>query len=256
MHHILSPNEHDRTAEGICALAIMTKAPRAGYVKTRLTPLLTAEEAAALNKCFLRDIAAAIAAVGEGARGIGCYTPADAEDVYKEIFPATFQLIAQRGSDLDERLILAMQDLLAVGFFSICLIGSDSPTVPAATFAEAVSVLAAPNDGVVIGPSHDGGYYLIGLKAVHPRMFEGIDWSTRTVLEQTLTRAAEIGLPVHLLPTAYDVDDSETLRQLCHDLLGPDKGRQEIVAPATTKFLREFAVHAGRERIWPGTVVV
>ncbi len=233
----------------------MTKAPRPGAVKTRLTAVLTPEEAAALNKCFLRDTAAAIAAVGQGARGIGCYTPIGAEEVYEEIFPATFQLIAQRGKELDERLILATQDLLAVGFSSVCLIGSDSPTVSATTFAEAVRFLSDPNDGLVIGPSLDGGYYLIGLKAVHRRMFEEINWSTGLVLDQTMARAAEIGLPVHLLPPAYDVDDRETLRQLCHDLLRSDAERGETGAATTRKFLSELIAGEGRERIWPGKVV-
>lgn len=232
----------------------MTKAPLPGQVKTRLTPLLTAHEAAALNKCFLRDTAAAIAAVGRKARGVGCYTPVGSEAIYEELFPATFQLIAQRGTKLDERLILAMQDLLAVGFSSVCLIGSDSPTVPTTTFTEAVRFLSTPNDGLVLGPSLDGGYFLVGLKAVHRRIFEEIDWSTGRVLEQTLSRAAEIGLPVHLLPPAYDVDDSETLRRLCHDLLRNCEDRENSLAPATTKFLREFVSREGRERIWPEKV--
>jgi len=218
----------------------MTKAPRPGQVKTRLTPLLTEDEAAALNTCFLRDIASAIARVGQRARGVGCYTPVGAEAVYEEIFPVTFKLIAQRGTHLDERLILATQDLLAIGFSSVCLIGSDSPTVPTATFVEAVNILSAAIDKVVLGPSQDGGYYLIGLKTVHRLLFEGIDWSTSGVLEQTIDRAAEIGLPVHLLPSAYDVDDCKTLRQLCHDLLGPYDERTEIIAPATTNFLQKL----------------
>jgi hypothetical protein len=248
VHHRLFPNEPDRTAKGICALAIMTKAPWPGQVKTRLTPLLTAHEAATLNKCFLRDTAAAIARVGQGTRGVGCYTPVGSEAVYEEIFPETFQLIAQRGTSLDERLIQATEDLFAIGFSSVCLIASDSPTVPTATFVEAVSVLSALTDSAVIGPSQDGGYYLIGLKAVHQRLFEEIEWSTSSVCEQTIARATEIGLPVHLLPPAYDVDGYETLRQLCHDLLGPDSVGTEIVAPATRKFLRELV--ARDERIW------
>ena len=107
---------------------------------------------------------------------------------------------------------------------------------------------------MVIGPSYDGGYYLIGLNAVHRRLFEEIDWSTGRVLEQTTARAAEIELPVHLLPPAYDVDDRETLRRLCHDLLGTCDEREEIVAPATSKFLRDFVTREGRERIWPEKV--
>jgi rSAM/selenodomain-associated transferase 1 len=251
----LLPCEEHFAVEGSCSLAIMTKAPRSGQVKTRLTPPLTAEEAAALNICFLRDTASAIAGVGEGATGIACYTPVGAEAAYHGIFPANFMLIAQRGTDLSERLIFATQDLLALGFSSVCLIGSDSPIVPASTFAEAVKILSGPNDCVVLGPTHDGGYYLIGLKALHRRMFEEIDWSTGSVLEQTLERAAEIELPVDLLPVAYDVDDSDTLCQLCHELMGANDGREEIIAPATRKFLHDLIAREGRERIWPEKVV-
>src|SRR5436190_10113224 len=99
-HRILAPNKNEPTATGLCALAVMTKVPRAGEVKTRLTPPLTAEEAALLNICFLRDTAGAIRRVGKRARGIGCYTPVDAKGAYEEIFPSGFQLIAQRGLDL------------------------------------------------------------------------------------------------------------------------------------------------------------
>ena len=242
-HRVLSSQEYEATANGLCALAIMTKAPRAGKVKTRLTPPLTAEEAAELNICFLRDTAAAIVGAGAGARGIGCYTPVDAEAAYRAIFPSDFLLIAQRGSDLSERLIFAVQDLLAVGFSSVCLIGSDSPTIPASTFAEAVRVLSRPNDCVVLGPSNDGGYDLVGLKKMHRRIFEEISWSTKSVMEQTLRRASEIGLSVHLLPAGYDVDDRVALRRLCHDLLDSN---EEIAAPATRKFLRELLARQGR----------
>ncbi len=249
-HRILSPNEHESTADGLCALAIMTKAPRAGGVKTRLKPPLTAEEAAALNICFLRDTAGAILRAGACARGIGCYTPFDAAASYHEIFPSDFQLLPQRGSDLGERLIFAVEDLLAVGFSAVCLIGSDSPTVPASAFAEAVKILSLPNDRVVIGPSDDGGYYLIGLKKIQRRMFEEINWSTGSVFEQTVRKARELGLPVHLLPPGYDVDDKVTLGRLCQDLLGPNEGGKEIAAIATKNFLREIIKREGRERIW------
>jgi uncharacterized protein len=230
---------------------MMTKAPRVGEVKTRLTPPLTPEEAAALNVCFLCDTAAAISNVPAGARGIGCYTPLGAEEVYRDILPENFQLIPQRGESLGERLILATQDLLTVGFTSVCLIDSDSPTVPTATFTEAVKALSSPNDIVVLGPSDDGGYYLIGLKQLHRRMFEEIDWSSNVVLEQTLQRAAELQLDVELLTASYDVDDRASLLRLCDDLLGPNEPIDETTAPATRQFLREIITREGRGRIWP-----
>lgn len=245
-HRVLSPNELDPAATGCCALAIMTKAPRAGRVKTRLSPPLTPEEAAGLNICFLRDTAAAIAHAGVEAKGIGCYTPVGEEEAYRDIFPADFQLIPQREGSFGERLIGAAEDLLSVGFASVCLIDSDSPTVPARSFAAAVNILSQPNDRVVLGPSDDGGYYLIGLKQPHRRLFEEIDWSTDRVLEQTQKRAVKENLEVHLLPVGYDVDDRATLRRLCDDLFGPN----ESAAPASREFLREVISREGREGIW------
>jgi hypothetical protein len=80
-------------------------------------------------------------------------------------------------------------------------------------------VLASPGDLVVLGPSTDGGYYLIGLKRPHRQLFEDIDWGTERVLAQTLVRAQALGLSVHELPSWYDVDDLATLRVLARELI-------------------------------------
>ena len=163
---VLDPNLPDRGARGLCALAVMTKAPQAGRVKTRLVPPLTPEEAAELNKCFLRDTAAAISSAcsrrpagDEGkcefehagashseaataACGIAVYTPIGAESAYTDILPVDFSLLPQRGDKFGERLYFAVEDLFKCGFGSVCLIDSDSPTVPAENFAEAVELLS------------------------------------------------------------------------------------------------------------------
>jgi uncharacterized protein len=248
---IISPNDPPLTTANLCALGIMTKVPRAGQVKTRLTPPLTPQEAARLNICFLRDISAAISKAGNDTRGIGCYTPAGSEEVYHDILPASFQLIAQRNGYFGERLVGAIEDLLGAGFSSVCLINSDSPTVAASVFGEAARLLSSPNEQVVLGPSDDGGYYLIGMKKLQPRLFERIDWSTDRVLAQTLERAGEIGLEVRFLPTCYDVDDRTTLHRLCDDLLGPNDSRDPEIAPATREFLGEIVAREGRQRVWP-----
>lgn len=253
---VLCPNESDPTSANLCALAIMTKAPRAGRVKTRLAPPLSPEEAAALNICFLRDLSASINNAGNSSRGIGCYTPVGAEEVYHDILPARFQLIAQREGTFGVRLASAVGDILSVGFSAVCLINSDSPTAPIAVFAEAARILSAPNETIVLGPSDDGGYYLIGMRKLYPRLFEEIDWSTGRVLAQTRDRAAEIGLKVHLLPACYDVDDQGTLQMLCQDLLGSDNSANPEIAPATRAFLRELVAREGRERIWPVSVAL
>jgi len=235
-HCVLDPSTPATTAKDVCALAVMTKAPRAGKVKTRLVPPLSAEEAAQLNICFLRDTASAIAkACGTTARGIGVYTPIGAEAAYNDVLPREFDLIPQRGDGFGERLAFAAADLFQCGFGSVCLIDSDSPTVSADVYANAVELLSKPGDRVVLGPSDDGGYYLIGLERNHRRLFERIDWSTERVLEQTKQRARELNLEVELLPTGYDVDDATTLRRLCDELLS-GKTTNDI-APNSRKFL-------------------
>jgi uncharacterized protein len=261
---VLDPNLPRRMACGLCALAVMTKVPQAGRVKTRLVPPLTPEEAAELNKCFLRDTAAAISSAcsrrpaGDGSKtrltvqrhashrepatarayGIAVYTPVGAESAYNDILPADFSLLPQRGDKFGERLYLAIEDLFKCGFESVCLIDSDSPTVPAENFEQAVELLSTSEDRVVLGPSDDGGYYLIGVKKPHRHLFEQIDWSTERVLNQTMQRATEIGIEVKLLPTGYDVDDGVSLRRLCNELLG-EQG-DDSVAPSTRKFLAEL----------------
>jgi len=231
----------------------MTKVPQAGRVKTRLTPPLTAEEAAALNTCFLRDTATAIsrATVNGKAQGVGIYTPVGCEAAYSDILPEDFILVPQREGEFGERLLAATEDLLRLGFESVCLIDSDSPTVSDTVFAQAAELLSGLEDCVVLGPSDDGGYYLIGLKKPHRRLFEQIDWSTERVLEQTVAAAREIDLPVHLLPTCFDVDDRATLARLCQELVGA-KGNANIeAAPATHEFLARLLEREGRGRIWP-----
>jgi uncharacterized protein len=227
-------------------MAIMTKAPQAGRVKTRLVPPLTPDEAAVLNKCFLRDTATAISVCcGGGLRppgaplqcsAIAVYTPIGAESAYIDILPPDFWLLPQRGDKFGERLYFAVEDLFKCGFDSVCLIDSDSPTVPAENFAEAVELLSATEDRVVLGPSDDGGYYLIGVKKPHRHLFEQIDWSTERVLNQTKQRATELGVEVKLLPTGYDVDDEASLRRLCNELLADTKSAD--IAPYTRKFLK------------------
>lgn len=236
-----------------CALAVMTKAPRAGQVKTRLTPPFTADEAAALNICFLRDTTRAISlAAKKIAQGVAVYTPADAAVEYDGILPLEFELIPQRGESLSERIIFALEDLFQMGFASICLINSDSPTVPEQVFTEAATILAQPEDTLVLGPSSDGGYYLVGLKRLHRVLFEDIAWSTDRVLQQTIERAQKINLKIHLLPSWYDVDDRKTLRRLCEELFAPHEGTAAgFPAPATRKFLEALLAGEGRERIWP-----
>lgn len=248
IHQILDPTKSLQVLPHLCALGIMTKAPEPGKVKTRLTPPLAPEEAAEMNKCFLQDIAQSIttACQQSHSRGVGVYTPLGAESAYEGILPPDFFLVPQRGHDFGERLIFAAEDLFKLGFASVCLINSDSPTVPALSFAVAANELARPGDRIVLGPSDDGGYYLIGLKKVCRRIFEEIDWSTERVFDQTIRRAEEIGSPVHLLPTGFDVDDRVTLKRLWQDLVENVPGHAAL-APNTALYLKKLVEEKGPE---------
>jgi uncharacterized protein len=205
---------------GGCALAVMAKAPRPGRVKTRLSPPLTPQQASDLNICFLRDTAENIRQVAEAGRsaGVVAYTPIGDEAAFDGLLPGNFQLLPQRGDGFGERLLYACQDLLAAGFTAACLIDSDSPTLPQQALRNAVELLSRPGDRMVLGGCEDGGYYLIGVKRPHQRLFEEIDWSTERVFAQTLQRAKQIGLETESLPPWFDVDDAGALERLEREL--------------------------------------
>ena len=224
---------------GLCALAVMAKAPRAGKVKTRLSPPLTLEQTAALNICFLKDTTENLATVA-GARGLVCYTPVGDEEAFDGLLPASFAMIVQRGDAFGERLLAAAEDILGCGFAAVCLIDSDSPTVPQAAYDRAVAELERPGDRVVLGPSHDGGYYLIGLKVAHAEPFREISWSTGRVADETRQRCREAGIEVVELPMWYDVDDAATLALLMDEVLEGVPPPFTLVAGHRAEHTREF----------------
>lgn len=218
---ILDPNYIDSSLEGFCALAIMAKAPRPGRVKTRLSPPLSPEQAAAINNCFLRDTTTNIASLAKdgGCAGVISYTPVGDEHLFEGLLPQGYRLVPQRGDGFGERLLTTAQDLFACGFSSVCLIDSDSPTVPREAFAMAVDALRQPGDRIVLGPSQDGGYYLIGMKLAHSAPFENITWSTASVFAETVAAIQSIGIDLITLPLWYDVDDAATLSILRAELI-------------------------------------
>jgi len=241
---------------GVCALAVMAKAPRAGKVKTRLAPALGFEGSAAINVCFLRDTTKNIAGVS-GAAGLVCYTPVGDEAAFDGLLPEGFALIAQRGDAFGERLLAAAEDILAYGFGAVCLIDSDSPTLPTRALEMAVEELAKPGDRVVLGGSDDGGYYLIGLKRAHKEPFERITWSTASVYAETVERCREAGIELVELPVWYDVDDAETLAVLERELVEgvrPEFAKVDgYKAEATREFLvrRRESMSQGDPRLKP-----
>lgn len=243
---VLNPNHADPNFGSICALAIMAKAPRPGKVKTRLSPPLTLHQAAAINTCFLRDTTLNIAGLTEEAAcaGVISYTPVGKEHLFDGLLPTGYCLLLQRGEGFGERLLATAQDMFKCGFGSVCLIDSDSPTVPREALRMAVDALQKPGDRVVLGPSQDGGYYLIGMKQAHAAPFENITWSSAFVLSETVAAIQRIDVELITLPLWYDVDDAATLSVLRSELidgLQPDfTSLPGYAAEHTRRFLKEL----------------
>jgi hypothetical protein len=224
------------------AFAVMAKAPRVGEVKTRLVPPLSAATAAALSAAFIQDIAGNILAAAQTAPIVGyvAYALAGSEADFSALLPQSIRLLPSRRAGLGASLFDAAEDLLDAGHEAVCLVNADSPTLPTAMLLEAAAVLRRPGDRVVLGPAEDGGYYLIGLKQRHGRLFESIDWSTERVLRQTLDRAEELALECVVLPAWYDVDDAMSLRRLCRELFGREGTGDRYLAPNTADCLRRI----------------
>lgn len=221
-------------------MAVMAKAPRVGQAKTRLASVLSPEAAAEISACFIRDMVGNIvdAATEAAIDGYVAYSPRDAKREFRAMLTEGVGLLPSRRPGLAASLHDAASDLLGAGYGSVCLVNSDSPTLPTPVLVNAARILAGPSDRLVLGPAEDGGYYLIGLKRAHARLFEDIAWSTPAVFMQTLDRAHELGLELAVLPSWYDVDDLPSLRRLDADLFAGSGDPAIYRAPHTAAFLR------------------
>ncbi len=197
------------------ALVIMAKQPAVGQTKTRLCPPLTLAQAATLYEALLRDTIALGAALQRVQLAIAV-TPPQATRAFRRISPPGTTLLPVVGADIGDCLNQVLNRLLSAGHRQAIAINSDGPTLPPAYLRQAVSRLAGAD--LVLGPSEDGGYYLIGLTRPRPELFEDIAWSTARVTGQTLVRAEALGLDVCLLPPWYDVDTSADLDRLRDEL--------------------------------------
>jgi rSAM/selenodomain-associated transferase 1 len=250
-----NPSSDGTGARASCGIAVMAKASAAGRTKTRLVPPLSFEEAAAFNTAFLRDVAGNILAAGRVTPTVAymAYAPPGAEAFFRDILPEVGLIEAwfpQFGDCLDGTIAA----LFARGHASAVVLNADGPTLPTSLLVETAAELAKPGDRAVLGPTADGGYYLLGLKQRHRRLFEDIAWSTEQVARQTLERAHEIALAVHVLPVWYDVDAAGDLRMLHGELCqgGSFSPRLDpYPAPHTARLMRalvaetDFAARLG-----------
>jgi rSAM/selenodomain-associated transferase 1 len=210
------------TWPALCGIAVMAKASAAGGTKTRLVPPLNYEQAAAFNTAFLRDITQNILTAAREASVAGylAFGPPGSTSFFKDCIHPDIALFEAWLPNFGDCLQLAVRELLGRGHRGAIVLNSDSPTLPTALLVEAAQMLAQQGEHVVIGPAIDGGYYLLGVNQVYPRLFEGITWSTNRVAAQTIDHARELSLPVHILAPWYDVDDAEALSLLHAELTG------------------------------------
>jgi len=232
----------------------MAKAPIPGRAKTRLMPLLTAEEAATLSAAFLRDVTENVRLAARQAPIRGCiaYAPAGAEALFDgHLAEATGLVLADGSLPLPPRvqgfgrcLLHAIQAMLADGSRAACVLNSDSPTLPTSLLVEAATLLLERADRVVLGPAEDGGYYLLGVTAPHAHLFEDIAWSTETVGEATRARARALGLELVELAPWYDVDDRDALLRLIEEISAPAIGARlaPYTAPVTAACLARIGL--------------
>ncbi|HLM57982.1 MAG TPA: TIGR04282 family arsenosugar biosynthesis glycosyltransferase [Pyrinomonadaceae bacterium] len=216
------------------AVVLMIKAPLAGLVKTRLSPPLSAAEAASLAGCFARD--AVGCAGGAGGEVVIAYAPAGGRATLGPLLPSASRWVEQKGGDLGARLEAVAVEVFGAGFGPVVILGADSPTLPPAYVARAVSALAAGEADIALGPTEDGGYYLVALRAPAPGIFQNIEWSTPRAYAQTARNAAARGLRLLELPDWYDVDTPEDLARLRAELLADEEARRR--APATYEWVK------------------
>lgn len=211
-------------------LLVVAKRPAAGHTKTRLCPPLTPEQSALLYECFLRDTLDLMRAV-EGVERVVYHLTEDSRSYFQQIAP-DMQLRCQHGDSLGERLDHLLTESLAAGSDGAVVMDSDSPTLPPGYLAQAFELLRDVD--VVLGPTHDGGYYLIGMKQPQPHLLREVRMSTPHVLDETLRRAGALGLTVGRLPGWYDIDTAADLRLLEQELFGSSR---DGCAPATREWL-------------------
>lgn len=191
-------------------LVIVAKDPLPGKVKTRLFPKFSPVIAAELYRCFLHDRIQEVSTLNGVDRAIA-YTPEDARETFTTLALDGFELFAQRGKHLGERLNNIFLEKLSQRYKAVSIVDSDSPDLPKSLMKESFELLLSKQADIVFGPCYDGGYYLVGMRKPHPELFRNIPWSTENVLSVTLEKARKMGLNVKLLSTWNDLDTFEDL---------------------------------------------
>jgi rSAM/selenodomain-associated transferase 1 len=211
-------------------LVIMAKAPRLGSVKTRLAESLSLQAVTELYRCLLNDTIALAQELDQVEIAIMC-PASDVEDLSRAVAKAV-RIVPQTGQGLAAGLAAVFAHFAAPGHQRVIAFNSDSPHLPASVLETAFDALEACD--LVVGPTHDGGYYLVGARASHAGLFISDGMGKANALETLLTRARVLGLSVHLTDPFYDIDVEGDLTRLAAELrLAPAR------APRTAVWLKQ-----------------
>jgi rSAM/selenodomain-associated transferase 1 len=212
-------------------LVIMAKAPRPGAVKTRLEPGLSAEAVTGFYRCLLHDTLALARSLRDVEVAIMC--PHSDVNELRRLAGGQANVVAQKGEGLAAGLSSVFAHFAGSHQRRIIAFNSDSPHLPRSVLEAAFETLAGHD--IVVGPTHDGGYYLVGAKASHPTLFAGDGMGTNSALERLLSRAQALELSVAFADSFYDIDVADDLTRLAEDLrLAPAR------APRTAAWLKEW----------------
>jgi rSAM/selenodomain-associated transferase 1 len=223
-------------------IIVFAKAPIPNQVKTRLLPALSPEQVASLYQAFLVDWCNVLSTI-DTADLVIAYTPPESRPTLQALIGEHAIYVPQAGENLGERLITAARWASDQGYTKFLFVGSDSPTLPIEYVKHALTLLESRD--VVIGPSMDGGYYLIGFsengaKLAIPTIFEAVAWSTARVFRQTLDKIESVNAQLGLLPPWYDVDTPAELQFLSDHLLATRRAGKTIPAPLTDRQLHKY----------------
>jgi len=205
-------------------LVLFIKAPIVGQVKTRLQPDLSPDKAVKVYKAMVMDLLEMLSQLNIPI--VLHYTPADSEDLIRNWLGQTYSFNPQQGDDLGSRMSHALTSTFNEGVDQAILIGSDIPELNAEIIQTAFQKL--DENDLVIGPTLDGGYYLIGINRPRPELFTGIHWSTETVFSETLTVARSLDMDVAELEPLSDIDFPNDLKALLERLNHrPERSRKD-----------------------------
>jgi len=202
-----------RTEEMCGAVVVMAKAPREGFAKTRLADAYPARDVVQLAECMLRDTLTLVQKLSRVHVAVMC--PSEEVADIQARLPAGVHVVGQRGKGLGAALVSAFEQFVPE-FRRVIAVDSDSPHLPLATLQSAFELLETHE--LVVGPTEDGGYYLVGASAMHPRLFELTPLGTGNARDALLGNARTLGLPVAFTEASYDVDVPADLRRLAAEL--------------------------------------